>query len=204
MLHFFIKGLIVGFVICAPMGPIGLLCLQRALVDGRAAGMAAVLGASTVDVIYCSVAGLGISYLSNFLTGEHLYLRLAGGLILILVGVRIFTSPPSEKTPNTSAHGLFPSFMSSFLLMLANPMPIVVFTATFTALGVHGWEDAYSATFAIVAGVFVGSALWAPLLAVAVALCKPQLSLRRLRLVNRVAGAVIAGCGMVACMIALS
>lgn len=204
MLLFFIKGLIVGFVICAPGGPIGLFCVQRTLVDGRLAGMAAVLGASTVDALYCSVAGLGVSYLSNFLTDEHLYLRLAGGLILILVGLRIFSSTPSEKTPNTGRHGLFPSFISSFLLMLANPMPIVVFTATFTALGVHGWEDAYSATFALVAGVFAGSALWAPILAVAVGRFKPLLSGPHLRLANRIAGAVIMGFGVAVCIIAVS
>jgi threonine/homoserine/homoserine lactone efflux protein len=204
MLLFFIRGLIVGFVICAPGGPVGLLCVRRALMDGRLAGMAAVLGASTVDAVYCAIAGLGMSYLSNFLTNEHLYLRIAGGLILILVGLRIFFAPPSEKTPETKGHGLFPSFISSFFLMLANPMPILVFTATLTALGVHGWKDAYLATSALVAGVFVGSALWAPILAATVAYFKPQISPHQLRLANRIAGAVIMGFGAAVCIIAIS
>lgn len=204
MLLFFIKGLIVGFVICAPGGPIGLFCVRLALVEGRLAGMAAVLGASTVDAVYCAAAGLGISYLSNFLTNEHLLLRMVGGLILILVGLRIFFAAPSEKTPESKGHGLFPSFISSFLLMLANPMPILVFTATFTALGVHGWKDAYAATSALVAGVFLGSAVWAPILATTVAYFKPQLSPRQLRLSNRIAGAVIMGFGIAVGIIAAS
>jgi arginine exporter protein ArgO len=88
--------------------------------------------------------------------------------------------------------------------MLANPMPILVFTATFTALGVHGWKDAYAATSALVAGVFLGSAVWAPILATTVAYFKPQLSPRQLRLSNRIAGAVIMGFGIAVCIIAVS
>ena len=204
MFLFFIKGLIVGFVICAPGGPIGMLCVRRALVDGRLAGMAAVLGASMVDAVYCAIAGLGVGYLSNFLTNEHLLLRIVGGLILILVGLWIFFAAPSKKTLETKGHGLFPSFMSSFFLMLANPMPILVFTATFTALGVHGWKDAYAPTSALVAGVFLGSALWAPILATTVAFFRPQLSPRQLRLANRIAGTVIMGFGIAVCIIAVS
>jgi len=86
----FIKGLIIGFVICAPMGPIGLFCIRKTLLDGRLAGFSAVLGASTVDALYCAIAGLGISFISNFLTNEKTLIRLAGGLILILVGIKFF------------------------------------------------------------------------------------------------------------------
>ena len=123
---------------------------------------------------------------------------------MILVGLRIFFASPSEEAPETKGHGLFPSFMSSFFIMLANPMPIVVFTATLTALGVHGWKDAYLGTSALVAGVFVGSALWAPILSSAVSYFRFQLSTRQLRLANRIAGAAIMGFGVVVCIIAVS
>jgi len=69
--NFFIKGLIAGFLICAPFGPIGLLCVRRTLMDGKLAGVASVLGASVVDALYCAIAGLGISYIANFLRNEH-------------------------------------------------------------------------------------------------------------------------------------
>lgn len=203
MLQFFVKGWIVGFVLCAPMGPIGLLCVRRALVDGRLSGMAAVLGASTVDAIYCSIAGLGITYLANFLTDEHLLLRVAGGFLLLFVGLKIFLASPSEAAPETRGHGVFPSFLSSFFIMLANPMPILVFTATLTALGVHGWKDAHLGTSALVAGVFLGSALWAPILALALGHFRPLLNTRRLRLANRIAGVTMMGFGAVLCAVAL-
>ncbi len=188
---FFVKGLIAGFVICIPFGPIGLLCVMRTLTDGKVAGIASVLGASVMDAIYCAIAGLGVSYISNFLNKESMVLRLAGGLLLIAMGIKIFFTHPAEKTPEAKGHGLVAAFGSSFFLMFTNPMAIVVFTATFSALGIGGWEDAYSATAILVAGVFVGSSLWAPILVAAVATLKPQLTLAQLRLANRISGIVL-------------
>jgi threonine/homoserine/homoserine lactone efflux protein len=202
-LAFFIKGLILGFIICVPFGPIGLLCVRRTLMDGKVAGIAAVLGASVVDAIYCAIAGLGVSYISNFLTNERTLLRLAGGLVLIAMGIKIFLTHPTEKTPEAKGHGLFASFGSSFFLMLTNPLAVLVFTATFSALGIGGWQDAYLSTGMLVVGVFVGSALWAPIFVVGVHLLSPQLTPSQLRLANRIAGLILFGFGVVAGLLAL-
>lgn len=202
-LTFFIKGLILGFIICVPFGPIGLLCVRRTLMDGKAAGVAAVLGASVVDAIYCAIAGLGVSYISNFLTNERTVLRLAGGVILIAMGIKIFLTHPTEKTPEAKGHGLLASFGSSFFLMLTNPLAVLVFTATFSALGIGGWQDAHLSTGMLVAGVFVGSSLWAPIFVVGVRLFSPHLTPSQLRLANRIAGVILFGFGIVACVLAL-
>ena len=202
-LAFFIKGLILGFIICVPFGPIGLLCVRRTLMDGKVAGIAAVLGASVVDAIYCAIAGLGVSYISNFLTNERTVLRLAGGLVLIAMGITIFLTHPSEKAPEAKGHGLFASFGSSFFLMLTNPLAILVFTATFSALGIGGWHDAHISTGMLVIGVFVGSALWAPLLVAGLSLFNTQLTLSQLRLANKVAGIILFFFGAVVCLLAL-
>jgi threonine/homoserine/homoserine lactone efflux protein len=202
-LTFFIKGLILGFIICVPFGPIGLLCVRRTLIDGKVAGIACVLGASVVDAIYCAIAGLGVSYISTFLSNERTVLRLAGGLILIAMGVKIFLAHPTEKAPEARGHGLFASFGSSFFLMLTNPLAVLVFTATFSTLGIGGWQDAYISTGMLVIGVFVGSALWAPIFVAGVNLFSPQLTLSQLRLANRIAGAILFGFGAVACLLAL-
>jgi threonine/homoserine/homoserine lactone efflux protein len=202
-LTFFIKGLILGFIICVPFGPIGLLCVRRTLMDGKGAGVAAVLGASVVDAIYCAIAGFGITYISNFLTNERTILRLTGGLILIIMGIKIFLSPPAQKTPEAVGHGFVASFGSSFFLMLTNPLAVLVFTATFSALGIGGWEDAFLSTGMLVIGVFVGSALWGPIFVIGVTLFNPQLTPSQLRLANRIAGVILFGFGLVACLLAL-
>jgi len=197
---FFIKGFLAGFIICIPFGPIGLLCVMRTLTDGKLAGIASVLGASVMDAVYCAIAGLGVSYISDFLNAETTILRLLGGLVLLAMGIVAFFTHPAEKAPEAKGHGLLASFGSSFLLMFTNPMAIVVFTATFSALGLNGWEDAYSSTAMLVAGVFVGSALWAPILVAAVATFSPQLTLSQLRLTNRISGMVLFVFGTAAMM----
>jgi len=202
-LAFFIKGLILGFIICVPFGPIGLLCVRRTLMDGKVAGVAAVLGASVVDAIYCAIAGLGVSYISNFLSNERTVLRLAGGLVLIAMGIKIFLTHPTEKTPEATGHGLLASFGSSFFLMLTNPLAVMVFTATFSALGIGGWQDAYISTAMLVIGVFLGSALWAPIFVAGVNLFSPQLTPSQLRLANRTAGVILFGFGVVTGLLAL-
>jgi threonine/homoserine/homoserine lactone efflux protein len=202
-LTFFIKGLILGFIICIPFGPIGLLCVRRTLTDGKVAGIAAVLGASVVDAIYCAIAGFGVSYVSNFLIHERTLLRLAGGLILIAMGIKIFLTYPTEKAPEARGHGLVASFSASFFLMLTNPLAILVFTATFSALGIAGWEYAHISTGMLVIGVFLGSSLWAPVFVAGVNLFSPQLTPSQLRLANKIAGAILFGFGVVVCLLAL-
>ena len=171
--------------------------------DGKVAGVAAVLGASVVDAIYCAVAGLGVTYISNFLTDERTILRLAGGVILIAMGIKIFFTHPAEKTPEATGHGFAASFGSSFFLMLTNPLAVLVFTATFSALGIGGWQDAYISTGMLVIGVFGGSSLWGPIFVAGVHLFSPRLTPSQLQLANRIAGVMLFGFGAVACLLAL-
>jgi threonine/homoserine/homoserine lactone efflux protein len=156
-----------------------------------------------VDAIYCAIAGLGVSYISNFLSDERTVLRLAGGIILIAMGIKIYLTHPAEKTPEATGHGLLASFGSSFFLMLTNPLAILVFTATFSALGIGGWQDAYLSTGMLVIGVFAGSALWAPIFVAGTNLFSPHLTLTQLRLANRIAGVILFGFGAAACLLAL-
>jgi threonine/homoserine/homoserine lactone efflux protein len=171
---------------------------MRTLMDGKLAGIAAVLGTSAMDAVYCAVAALGVSYISNFLNKESMVLRVAGGVFLVAIGIKIYFTHPAQKEPRAKGHGLLASFGSSFFLMFTNPMAIVVFAATVSALGIGGREDAYNATASLVAGVFVGSALWAPILVAGVSFFNPRLTLRQLRLANRTAGIILFGFGIVA------
>jgi threonine/homoserine/homoserine lactone efflux protein len=182
------------------MGPIGLFCVRKTLIDGRFAGFASVLGASTVDALYCAIAGLGITFISNFLTSEKTLISLAGGLILIIVGIKFFFSQLTEKTPENRGHGIFSSFFSAALLMLTNPLAIIVFSAAFTALGVHGWKWDYTLTAALVLGVFAGSALWAPILITVLSLFRFQFNGSQLILMNKVAGGILFGFGLAVCL----
>src|SRR5919206_4525412 len=78
----FVRGLVVGLAVAAPVGPIGVLCIRRTLADGRAAGLVSGLGAATADAIYGCIAGFGLTFISSLLISQHFWLRLIGGAFL--------------------------------------------------------------------------------------------------------------------------
>ncbi|MFO7738051.1 MAG: LysE family transporter [Desulfatiglandaceae bacterium] len=192
----FMKGATLGFFLCVPVGPIGLLCARRILIYGRLAGVVSLLGASTVDALYCTVAGFSISWVSAFLRQGQTWIQSLGAVILILVAVTIFTKDPQHESPLTPAKGLFGAFSSTFLMALANPMPIVVFTAALAAMGVQGWKGVYTSTAAWALGVFCGSALWSFILAGVVGRFRLKFNSRQLRIITKISGVIIFGFGV--------
>jgi threonine/homoserine/homoserine lactone efflux protein len=198
MTAFFVRGLAIGFSIAAPVGPIGLLCIRRTLSDGRTAGLVTGLGAATADAIYGAVAGFGLTAVSSFLVREQAWLRLAGGLFLIYLGIRAFaTAPASVEKDGVPRRSLLGAYATTLGLTLTNPLTIISFAAIFAGLGVVA-AGSYAAAAALVAGVFTGSALWWVVLSTVASGLRTRLGPRFLRWVNRAAGAVIAGFGAAA------
>src|SRR5262245_26972679 len=110
---FFLKGLIIGFSIAAPVGAIGVLCIRRSLAEGTRAGLVTGLGAATADALYGCVAGFGLSAVSDFLIGQRDKLGLLGGLFLCYLGVRTFLSRPPEKAAEAKGGGLLAMYAST-------------------------------------------------------------------------------------------
>jgi threonine/homoserine/homoserine lactone efflux protein len=194
----FWRGLVVGFAIAAPVGPIGLLCIQRTLNYGQWIGLATGLGAATADAIYGLVAGLGLTAVSSFLSGQRLWLGLVGGLFLCYLGVQTFLAKPAERAANAPLQGgYWGAYGSTLLLTLTNPMTIFSFMAVFAGLGLAAeTSQAGSLSAAIlVAGVFLGSALWWLLLSGGTAFLRSWINRATLVWVNRVAGVILVGFG---------
>lgn len=189
----FLKGLVVGLSIAVPVGPIGMLCIRRTLVQGRAAGLVAGLGAATADALYGAVAAFGLAAVAGALAAGQEWLRLAGGLFLVSLGLKTLLAEPVERTAPVTGRGLLGAYASTFLLTLANPLTVLSLAAIFTGLGVAG--AGRRAAAALVLGVFLGSALWWLLLSGGVSLLRLDVDPRRMRWVNRLAGAVIVALG---------
>lgn len=157
----FVKGLIVGFLIAAPVGPVGLLCIRRALADGRMAAFVAGLGAAVADTFYGMVAGLGLSLVSDFLMEWKTELSLVGGIFLLVLGVKAWRSPlPAIGDVPTTRAGLLKDFSTTLLITLTNPATILAFMAVFASLGAVHVQDAPLDAGLLIVGVFLGSALW--------------------------------------------
>lgn len=197
-LGIFVRGLILGFSIAAPVGPIGVLCIRRTLTDGRRYAFVSGLGAATADALYGCIAGFGLTIVSGLLLSHHLWLRTIGGLYLCYLGLKTFVGTPSESTTTGSPAGLLGAYTSTFFLTITNPMTILSFLAIFAGFGLASTSGNYSAASVLVLGVFLGSALWWLLLSGGVGLLRSRLNLRRLWWINKLSGAIILGFGLLA------
>jgi threonine/homoserine/homoserine lactone efflux protein len=188
----FLKGVILGFSLAAPVGPIGLLCIQRTLSRGRLHGFVSGLGVATADTCYGLVAAFGLGAVTTFLLGLQTWLQLAGGLFLLGLGLHIArTVPETRPAPGDTAPGLVHAWFSLFLLTLANPATIAGFLAAFVALGLGTRPAGIAGALSLVAGVFLGSAAWWLALSFLAGLFRAHLTDGRMRVVNRAAGIVI-------------
>ena len=194
MSQFFFKGLILGFAIAAPVGPIGVLCIRRSLADGQAAGLATGLGAATADALYGCIAAFGLTAVSDYLVKQRFWLGLIGGLFLCYLGVRTFFTKASDKPAAAKKSGLAGAYLSTFLLTVTNPMTILSFVAVFAGLGLATSSN-YVTAASLVAGVFIGSGLWWLLLSGGTALFRSRIGPSLMTWVNRASGVIIVALG---------
>ncbi len=202
-IQFLLRGLAIGFSIAAPVGPIGVLCIRRTLAEGRAAGLVSGLGAASADAVYGTVAGLGLTFISDLLASQQGWLRLAGGAFLCYLGLKALLAKPAEQAAVAGGKSLAGAYVSTFLLTLTNPMTVLSFAAIFAGLGLAGASGSYGAAGVLVLGVFLGSALWWLLLSGVVGLLRGRFDARGLRWVNRISGVIITGFGLYALLSAL-
>jgi threonine/homoserine/homoserine lactone efflux protein len=197
-----LQGFVVGLLTCAPLGPIGLLAARRTLTGGRLAGFCSLIGASMADGVYCALVGFGVQAVSSLVSRQETLIRVAAGLVVAGVGVRVFLARPVKVSPAPTMRGLLEAFTSTFLLVLSNPLHTLIFAAAFTGLGIGGWGVDTIPTSFLVVGVFLGSASWSPLLASGVTRFDLEKNPRRMHSLNRVCGTLIGifglGLGLVA------
>jgi len=195
---FLLKGLVIGFSIAAPVGPIGVLTIRRTLAQGRTSGLVSGLGAATADAVYGCIAGFGLTFISDLLVGQQTWLRLVGGVFLCYLGVKTMLAKPARQAASAEGNGLISDYASPFFLTLTNPMTIISFAAIFAGLGLAGTGGNYVSAIILVLGVFSGSALWWFLLSNGVGTLRGKFDQRRLQWVNRISGTIITGFGLFA------
>jgi len=191
-----LQGILLGFSIAAPVGPIGFLCIRRTLAYGRWLGFISGLGAATADGFYGVVAAFGLAFVSQFLEAQSVILRIVGGLFLCYLGITTFLSKPSSEKGSTNKTNLIGAFLSTFVLTLTNPATILSFVLIFAGFAPTGLE--YTQATVLVTGVFTGSALWWMLLSSGISLFQGKLTPARLRWINRFFGVLITAFGIIA------
>lgn len=193
----FLKGALIGFLMAVPIGPIGIICIRKTLNEGRSQGLIVGLGAATADLFFSGVAAFGLTYISDTVDEQRVLIRLIGGVILLLIGIKMFRKQPADPEIKGYIGGKLKTYISIMFLTLTNPLTIFAFIAVFSAFGLTKGLGLFSSSL-LVAGVFTGSALWFLLLSSTVAQFRKKLNFDGLKWVNRVTGIFIICAGFIA------
>lgn len=199
-LEFLIKGIFVGFLASIPLGPVGVLCIQRTINKGRTSGMLSGMGAATVDSFFALIAALGLTFIINFIEEQQFYIQLLGGSILIFLGTKIFYTNPIRqiRRHRRKKNKLVEDFLSVLFLTLSNPLAVFLFVAAFAGIGLVTSKDSSFKSSLIIGGVFIGAMFWWGLLTFFVDLFRKHFRLKQLWWINKIAGIVIIVFGIAA------
>jgi len=195
----FFKALLTGLLLCVPIGPVNLLCIRRTLTEGRLSGFVSGLGAATADSFYAYIAAFGVSYAAHFLLAHENPLKLAGGIFLCYLGIRIFGTRPAGRTRSAAppVQGFYKAFSSAFVLTIANPVNILAFTAIFAGFKIHGDSKHLQAALIAASGVFLGAMSWWFILSSVINKLRYKLTDRGILWFNRGSGIAIIGFGVI-------
>lgn len=196
----FLKGLIIGFAIAAPVGPIGILCIQRSLHDGFRVGVMTGLGAALADGTYGLIAGCSLTAISSLLITHQFLIRIIGGLFLLYLGIKLIIKVPQEnKSKEKTDKSPWHAFGTTYLLTLTNPVTILSFVAVFAGLGVGTVNSTLIQAITLVTGIILGSAMWWLFLSSAVAfILHKRISPSFMKLINQISGGIILAFGLFA------
>jgi threonine/homoserine/homoserine lactone efflux protein len=192
----FLKGVVVGLSMAVPVGPIGILCIRRTLLEGRLSGFVSALGLATADVVFGCIAGFGLTFISDFLISQQVWLRLIGGLFLCTIGLKVLLTQFVEREAPSLGKGLLGAYTSMFFLTLTYPMTILILLGVFAGLGIGNTRGNYVAIAALVFGVFIGSILWWAILSSFIGSLRDRFRTQNWRWVNKISGILITGFGL--------
>jgi threonine/homoserine/homoserine lactone efflux protein len=199
MLEIIIKGILIGLCISVPLGPIGMLTIQRTLHRGQKHGIATGLGATTSDLVYTIITLFFLSFVINFIEANRFIIQLIGSIVVAAFGYYIFRSnPATQPKPNeTVKHSLPGDFFTSFLLTLSNPLVLFVLIALFARFEFIGSQTTLIVSICGILSILGGALLWWSLLTFLVSRFKNKMNIRGLKIINQITGLVIMGIGCV-------
>lgn len=196
----FLKAILIGLAASIPLGPLGIVCIQRSLNHGRWAGFAVGVGSSVADTFYAAIALLSVSFISEFLDRNREWVMLIGGVIILLIGLQIALKNPIKdlrQPRQTPGSGFVQDFFRGLLMTITNPGALVLMLGIFAFFGLDlGSNYHVFDVLVVLAGIFLGTVVWWFLLSSGISLFRKRFRLHQLLIINRVSGAAIALIGL--------
>ena len=193
-----LKGIAIGFALALPIGPIGILCIRKTAAEGHLSGMIVGFGAATADALYGFIAAFGLTVISDALLTRQGWIRLIGGAFLCYLGIKTLRAKPADASQPANGKGYLGSYISTFFLTLTNPLTIIAFLGVFAGFGLRNGDLSVGSAATLIAGVFLGSALWFFLLSYGITLFRDRINATGLGWVNRISGILIIMFGLAA------
>ncbi len=199
MLVTLIKGFIVGLGASIPLGPLGVLCVQKTLSKGRNSGLFTGLGASVSDTFYAALSLIGLSFVEEFLSTHRALVMLIGGIVIVLIGLKVYSTNPIKqiKQKNTNKRHL-EDFVEALFMTITNPGALFLILGLFAAVGINSGDNAESiSVITTLWGVFLGTVTWWFILTTTINVFRKKFRLKQLMMINRIAGIIIAVLGII-------
>lgn len=194
-----IKGFIVGIGASIPLGPLGVLCVQKTLGDGRNSGLITGLGASVSDTFYAAISLMGLAFIQNLIDENIDWVMLFGGLIIMYIGLKIYLTNPIKQIKQKNKNKKHvEDFFEALVMTITNPGAIFLILGLFAAVGINVGENvSKGAMFATLWGVFAGSATWWFTLSTTINIFRKRFRIKQLTMINKISGIVIFVLGLI-------
>lgn len=195
ILEIVVKGMIIGIVASAPMGPVGVLCIQRTLNKGRAYGFVTGTGAALSDILYALLTGYGLSFIYDIISNQAtlFWLQIIGASIMFIFGLHTFRTNPMKNTRNVSRNksSLLQNGITGFFITLSNPTIILLFLGLFTPLNFMLPEQPFFMQCIGYLSIFGGAMLWWFFITYVVSKLRVRFDVRGIRVINRIIGVAV-------------
>jgi threonine/homoserine/homoserine lactone efflux protein len=198
-LEILLKGIILGLTVSMPLGPIGIILINRTIKRGMLSGFFSGLGLATADTLLAGLAALGYTVILGFINEERFIISIIAGLIIIGIGLKIYLSNPVKDIRNREKanKSLWRDYYSVFVLSISNPYTIFIFVAFFSGVHIGGNVKPELVPFFLIPGVLIGTITWWFFLSYFVSRFKKNIRLRVIVRVNKVAGIVVIVIGII-------
>ena len=194
MIDTILTGILIGICVSAPVGPLGVLCIQRTLSRGKLHGFITGMVATTSDIIYALLVSLGMSFILDFINTHQFLIQLIGSIIILLFGLHLFLKKPKNQLPDIktprSKGDLISDYLSAFALCFSNPLIMFLFIGLFARFQIIESGNITNNIVSFIS-ILIGATIWWILLTLIVGYFKSKFKLRELWIINKITGSII-------------
>ena len=206
ILDLLVKGIIVGVVVSAPLGPVGVLCIQRTLNKGRWYGFVTGLGAALSDICYALITGYGMSFMDELILKHQMFLQVVGSIMLLAFGIYTFRSNPVKSLRPTSNNrgSLLHNFVTAFFVTLSNPLIIFLFIGLFARFSFVMPGSPLGFQLVGCLAIILGALIWWFSITYFVNKVRTRFNVRGIWILNRIIGVVVVIASVVGIVLAIA